>query len=337
MYSLLRPLLFALAPETAHAITLRLLAALAALGAIGPPGSAVAGGVSVMGLRFPNRLGLAAGFDKNGVAVDGCLRLGFGFVEVGTVTPLGQAGRALPRVFRLRPQQALINRMGFPNAGAAEVAARLQQRRLAGLAGIVGVNIGKNSATPNEAALEDYLACLRTVHAVADYITVNISSPNTEGLRQLQGGDYLGPLLTGILQERDRLDVLAGKRTPVVVKISPDESRESLQAMAAVILRTGIEGVIATNTTLGRAGVESHADATQAGGLSGQPLQARSLQVVRELKMLLGDRVAIIGVGGVDSPSAALALRAAGADLVQLYTALVYQGPGLVQRISRAL
>lgn len=331
MYSLIRPLFFALEPETAHALTLRLLSL---YGALAPAPAASTESVELMGLRFPNRLGLAAGFDKNGVAVAGCAQLGFGFVEVGTVTPLPQSGRPLPRVFRLKPHRAIINRMGFPNEGAAVITQRLRARRSSA---ILGVNIGKNSATPNERALDDYLACLRSVHPVADYITVNISSPNTENLRQLQASDHLAPLLGGVLQERDRLDAAAGKRTPVVVKISPDESRESLQSMAEVIVRTGIDGVIATNTTLGRAGVEGHAHAAQAGGLSGLPLQARSLQVVHDLRQLVGNRVTVIGVGGVDSATAALALREAGADLVQVYTALVYQGAGLVRRITRAL
>lgn len=330
MYKLLRPLFFALPPETAHGLTLRLLAA---YGAVAPAPRA-GGGVQVMGLRFPNRVGLAAGFDKNGLAVAGCERLGFGFVEVGTVTPVAQPGRPLPRVFRLRPHHALINRMGFPNEGAAALVERLRGQRRAS---VVGVNIGKNAATPNEAALQDYLACLRTVHAVADYVTVNISSPNTTGLRDLQAGDQLAPLLSGVLRERDELDAGAGKRTPVVVKISPDEDESSLRSMGEVFLRTGVDGVIATNTTLGRAGVEGHPDAPQAGGLSGLPLQQRSLEVVRTLRRLLGDRIALIGVGGIDSPAAALAMREAGADLVQFYTALVYQGPGLVGRISRAL
>jgi dihydroorotate dehydrogenase len=331
MYKLLRPLFFALPPEAAHGLTLRLLAA---WGGVAPAAAPVGAGVEVMGLRFANRLGLAAGFDKNGLAVAGCARLGFGFVEVGTVTPLAQPGRPLPRVFRLREQHALINRMGFPNEGAAALLPRLRGRHGGA---VVGVNIGKNAATPNEAALADYLACLRTVHEVADYVTVNISSPNTTGLRDLQAGGQLAPLLEGVLRERDQLDARAGKRTPVVVKISPDESSESLQSMAAIFLRTGVDGVIATNTTVGRAGVEAHPHAREAGGLSGLPLQQRSRQVVRELRGLLGGRVAIIGVGGIDSPAAALAMREAGADLVQLYTALVYQGPRLVRAISRAL
>lgn len=331
MYKLLRPLFFALPPEAAHGLTLRLLAA---YGAVAGGPAPTGGGVEVMGLRFANRVGLAAGFDKNGVAVAGCARLGFGFVEVGTVTPLAQPGRPLPRVFRLREHGALINRMGFPNAGAAALVQRLR-RRQAGT--VVGVNIGKNAATPNERALDDYLSCLRSVHAVADYVTVNISSPNTTGLRDLQAGEVLAPLLQGVLRERDQLDARAGKRTPVVVKISPDEDDASLEAMAGVFRRSGVDGVIATNTTLARSGVQDHPDAQQAGGLSGLPLQQRSLAVVRTLRQLLGNGVALIGVGGIDSPAAALAMRQAGADLVQFYTALVYQGPGLVRAISRAL
>lgn len=331
MYKLLRPMFFALPPEAAHALTLRLLSA---WGSAAPAPAPAGAGVPLMGLRFANRVGLAAGFDKNGVATAGCARLGFGFVEVGTVTPLPQPGRPQPRVFRLPGRRALINRMGFPNEGAAALAARLRGQPRGS---VVGVNIGKNAATANEAALSDYLSCLRTVHEVADYVTVNISSPNTTGLRDLQAGETLAPLLDGVLRERDLLDARAGKRTPVLVKISPDEGDESLRSMADVFLASGVDGVIATNTTLSRSGVAGQPHAGEAGGLSGEPLRERSLGVVRALRQLLGSRVAIIGVGGIDSPAAARAMREAGADLVQLYTALVYQGPGLVREISRAL
>lgn len=330
MYALIRPLLFRLPPEVAHALVLRLLAMQRGV----PAGARSSGAAEVMGLGFPNRLGLAAGFDKNGVAAGGCAKLGFGFVEVGTVTPRPQAGQPQPRVFRLVDQHALINRMGFPNAGTGVVAARLQARP-ADI--VIGVNIGKNADTPVDRALHDYLTALRAVHQVADYIAVNLSSPNTPGLRQLQGDAHLEPLLSGILQERDRLDALHATCTPLVVKISPDEDDTVLRGMTRTFLRLGVDGVIATNTTLSRSGVESHRHAAQSGGLSGAPLQTHSLRVVSELRAMLGNRMAIIGVGGIDSVEAALAMRAAGADLVQLYTALVYKGPALVRRISGAL
>lgn len=331
VYALIRPLLFSLPPEVAHAMTLGMLRAWGAVPGVGGDSSSP---VTLMGLSFPNRVGLAAGFDKNATAVRGAARLGFGFVEVGTVTPRPQAGQPKPRVFRLRRNQALINRMGFPNEGADIVAGRLGQLRTDT---IIGVNIGKNATTTLAHSLDDYLVCLRRVHEVADYVAVNVSSPNTPGLRGLQGAGQLEPLLAGLVAERDALDGRVGKRTPLVVKISPDETGESLQKIADTLSRVGLDGVIATNTTLSRAGLRQESHLQEAGGLSGAPLHARSVEVIRHLRQTLGAGPVVIGVGGVDSPATALAMRQAGADLVQIYTGLVYQGPGLIGRVRAVL
>jgi dihydroorotate dehydrogenase len=335
MYRLLRPALFALDPERAHALALRSAQLLGRW-----PLEATFGGSSIelMGLRFPNRVGLAAGFDKNGTAIDGLGRLGFGCVEVGTVTPLPQAGQPAPRLFRLRAHDALINRLGFPNDGAEAIAQRLRHRRAGpGRGGIVGVNIGKNADTPLEHAIDDYVSCLRTVHAVADYIAVNVSSPNTPNLRSLQEGDRLEPLLTALLQERSELRSETGRRVPLLVKLSPDLRHSELADTAMLLKALRIDGIIATNTTITRDTVQSDPQAREAGGLSGPPLHGASLLVVKKLRAWLGPAFPIIGVGGIDSPERALAMRTAGADLIQLYTALVYRGPGCMRTIAHAL
>jgi dihydroorotate dehydrogenase len=286
-----------------------------------------------MGLHFPNRVGLAAGFDKNAVAVDGLGSLGFGFIEVGTVTPRAQRGQARPRLFRLPMQGALINRLGFPNDGAEKVVARLRHRKYRG---VVGINIGKNANTPVSHTIDDYLSCLRTVRSVADYVAINVSSPNTVGLRELQACEHLEPLLTALLDERARGDLTEKRRLPLLVKISPDLSTAELQDVAKLLRDLSIDGVIATNTTVSPIGVGSAAS-TQAGGVSGRPLHPVALRTVACLRAYLGPDFPIIGVGGVDSPRTALAIRAAGADLVQLYTGLIYQGPSMVSQCIRAL
>jgi dihydroorotate dehydrogenase len=289
--------------------------------------------IECMGLHFPNRVGLAAGFDKNAVAVDGLGALGFGFIEVGTVTPRAQRGQPRPRVFR-RPQAgALVNRLGFPNDGAEVVAARLRRRRYRG---IVGVNIGKNAATPLDRAVDDYVRCLRALLGVADYVAINVSSPNTRSLRDLQASERLEPLLTALLEERERLSPVHARPVPMVLKISPDLMDSELLALAALLKRLPIDGVIATNTTLARDGMGPGA-AGEAGGVSGAPLRATAVRTVARLRSWLGPEYTIIGAGGIDSAQAAARMREAGADLVQLYTGLVYHGPALVSRCIREL
>ncbi|MGA7539125.1 MAG: quinone-dependent dihydroorotate dehydrogenase [Steroidobacteraceae bacterium] len=328
-YWAIRPALFALDAERAHRL------ALDALRLAGKRALRLRSGAPIecLGLRFPNRVGLAAGFDKNAVAVDGLGSLGFGFIEVGTVTPRAQPGQPRPRLFRLPAAGALINRLGFPNDGAEKVASRLRQRRYRG---IVGVNIGKNADTPVARAIDDYVSCLRTVRNVADYLVVNVSSPNTIGLRELQSRERLEPLLTALLEERARGAAAAIHRLPLLVKISPDLSSNELRDIAALLKRLAIDGVIATNTTASSAGARLAPNA-QAGGLSGRPLQPIAVRAVAQLRAYLGPRFPIVGVGGIDSSQAALAMRAAGADLIQLYTGLVYRGPSLVSNCIRAL
>jgi dihydroorotate dehydrogenase len=284
-----------------------------------------------MGLSFPNRVGLAAGLDKNAEAVEGLGKLGFGFLEIGTVTPRPQAGQPLPRLFRVPRRQALINRMGFPSDGATVTAKRLQVRRYRG---IVGINIGKNADTPLERAVDDYISCLRTLHTAANYIAINISSPNTAALRDLHAPERLEPLLIALLEERRRLLGNTSRRLPLLLKVSPDLDSNLLEAVAQVVKRLSLDGVIATNTTLRR---EQAPEATESGGLSGVPLHSLTLAVVATLRRLLGPIFPIIGVGGIDSPEAASAMRAAGADLIQLYTGLVYRGPSLVGQCVRAV
>jgi dihydroorotate dehydrogenase len=329
LYPIVRPLLFAVDPERAHRVAIEALRASARLPMARPYGSPV----ELMGLRFPNRLGLAAGFDKNAEAVDGLGRLGFGFLEIGTVTLKPQRGQLRPRIFRLPNANALINRMGFPNEGAAVVAGRLRRRRYRGL---VGVNIGKNASTPLDRAIDDYIGCLRKLHMVSDYMAVNISSPNTHALRDLHAPPRLEPLLSGILMERDKLIAGSRRQLPIVLKVSPDLDSEALERVAHVVKRVSLDGVIATNTTVRRDAAAGRG-MLEAGGLSGAPLHPLSIQAVIALRRLLGERFPIVGVGGVDSPENALAMRSAGADLVQLYTGLVFQGPGLVARCLRVL
>ncbi len=326
-YPLFRPALFALDPERAHRLALEALRFAGHRRA----GVASAAPIECMGLEFPNRLGLAAGFDKSATAIGGLGRLGFGFIEVGTVTPKPQAGQARPRLFRLPGAGALVNRLGFPNDGATAVAARLRRRRYAG---IVGVNIGKNAATPLGRAVDDYLLCFRAFRALADYLVVNVSSPNTPALRELEDPVRLEPLLAALLEERARDSAAA--RPPLVLKISPDLSLAEVGAIARLLRSLPLDGVIATNTTLGRSGLGGGAT-VPAGGLSGRPLHARSLETVAALRAELGAAFPIIGVGGVDSAATALAMRAAGADLVQVYTGLIYRGPSLVGTCLRAL
>lgn len=330
VFAALRPALFTLDPERAHRLALDAARLYGRL-----PGRPLGGSaVTLMGLRFPNRLGLAAGFDKNAEAVDGLGKLGFGFIEVGTVTPRAQPGQSRPRLFRLPRSGALINRLGFPNQGAAAVARRLRHRRYGG---VVGVNIGKNADTPIDEAIGDYILCLRAVCDTADYIAVNVSSPNTALLRDLLRPERLQPLLAALMRERGVISRELHRHVPILLKISPDLEVDSLEAIAEVARRTSLDGIIATNTTVRRDNSMLADAGSQDGGLSGAPLYPLSLQTVSTLRRLLGPALPIIGVGGVDSPAKARAMRAAGADLVQIFTGMIYRGPALVSECVRAL
>lgn len=336
MYSLLRPLLFLCSPERAHAITFGLLEAtyripgvLVLFGAKKPDRATE---VEVMGLRFPSPVGLAAGMDKDAKHVEAMAAIGFGSVEIGTLTPVPQPGNDLPRLFRLKADRALINRMGFNNGGVHAAVERLRKRK-PGI--IVGGNIGKNKVTPNEAAINDYISAFEALHAVVDYFVVNVSSPNTPGLRALQ---EKGPLLA-ILNELRRRDDAKDLHRPILLKIAPDLTNEQLDDIVSVVKESRIAGVIATNTTISREGLKtpkSAVEAIGAGGVSGAPLKQRSSHVVRYLRQRLPRPIVIIGVGGIDSAKAALEKLEAGADLVQLYTGLVYEGPALITRINQA-
>jgi dihydroorotate dehydrogenase len=330
-YRALRPLLFALDAERAHQLTLSLLRAAnrVAWRTCGPL-LAPRGPVHLMGLEFPNRLGLAAGFDKSGSCVDALGALGFGFIEVGTVTPLPQAGNPRPRIKRILAQQAIVNNMGFPNEGVAATCERLARRRYAG---VCGLNIGKNASTPLEAAVEDYVTCLTTAFGRVDYLAINVSSPNTTGLRELQMEAHLAPLLERLIDTRAGLMAQSGERLPLLLKLSPDLSATELEAAARTIATLGLDGVIATNSTVQRPLPLPGGDAP--GGLSGAPLRGLAVSTVRALRSLLGPEVPIIGVGGIGSIEAAGEMFAAGADLIQIYTALVYEGPGLVRELAQ--
>jgi dihydroorotate dehydrogenase subfamily 2 len=320
------PILLRLPPETAHALGLRGVDLLRRMWRA--PEYAVAP-VDAFGLRFPHPVGLAAGFDKNGEHVDALGALGFSHIEIGTVTPRPQAGNPRPRLFRVRGHRALINRMGFNNDGAERVAANL---RRAGFSGIRGVSIGKNADTPLEAAAADYVECLRTLYEVADYFAVNVSSPNTERLRELQAADALGGIVAPLLAERARLEARHGRRVPLLVKISPDLGTDELEGLCGAFIRHAIDGVIATNTSVRLPGLEA-----ARGGVSGAPLAPGSLAALRSLRRHLGPRFPIINVGGIMSAQDVQARLAAGANLVQLYTGFVYRGPALVTETLRAL
>lgn len=330
--ALLRPL-FLLPPEPAHHVALAGLDTLAALRLLRAPAAPAGAATHVLGLDFPNRIGLAAGLDKNADHIDALGALGFGFIEVGTVTPRAQPGNPKPRLFRLPEQRALINRLGFNNKGVDHAVARLQRRRYRG---VVGVNIGKNRDTPLADALGDYAHCLERVHAVADYVVVNVSSPNTPGLRDLQGEAALDALLGPLSEQRARLDAAAGRRVPLLVKIAPDLDPTALDAIAAAVQRHGIDGIVATNTTSERSAVSGARHAAETGGLSGPPLLEPSTRVLAGLAERLGGTTPLIGVGGVSDAAAARAKLDAGASLIQIYTGLIYEGPGLVPRLVAA-
>ena len=292
---------------------------------------------TLMGMTLRNPIGLAAGLDKNGAHIDALAALGFGFIEVGTVTPRPQAGNPRPRLFRLPRARALINRFGFNNHGLDAFIANVKRSTFRSQGGILGLNIGKNADTPMENAIDDYLACLDGVYAHADYVTVNISSPNTSNLRSLQGGSELTHLLSSLQQRRETLADLHGKRVPMVVKIAPDLTTEQIDAIAELLPLHGMDGVIATNTTLDKTSVEGLPHAHEAGGLSGPPVHELSLKVIRRLRERLGAETAIIGVGGIESGVQAREKLQAGADAVQLYTGLIYRGPGLIAECVQAV
>ncbi len=335
LYSLARPLLFQLDPERAHRGTLRALDIAHHIGLAGLiAGRSPSSPRTVMGLVFPNPVGLAAGLDKNGDHIDALGALGFGFIEIGTVTPRPQPGNPVPRLFRIAQARAIINRMGFNNDGVERLVMNVSR---AHYRGILGINIGKNFDTPIERAAEDYLYCMRKVYTAASYITVNISSPNTANLRQLQQAGELDRLLGTLAGERRKLADRHGKRVPLAVKIAPDLAQTDIDSMAALFVGHGVDAVIATNTTLARDGVEGLPDADQAGGLSGAPLTVRSTQTVSQLAAALAGRLPIIAAGGILSEADAREKMTAGASLVQLYSGLVYEGPALIGKIARAL
>ena len=334
MFPIIRRLLFLLPPEAAHRLALTVLRAWGEVAAVP---SANAKPVRVMGLDFPNRVGLAAGLDKDALAVRGFARLGFGFVEVGTVTPRQQPGNPKPRLFRSAPDRALINRMGFNSDGMDAVRQRLVRLRQRPLETLVGVNIGKNRDTPLDDALDDYRRGLAAMHDLADYVTVNISSPNTPGLRDLQASGAVERLLATLARERDVLGHASGRRVPLAVKVAPDLDSNGLRDIAAVVRETGIDAVIAGNTTLSRPVGLDPAFAKEQGGLSGAPLAAAALETVSVLREALGAEVSIIGVGGILDPEAGRAMRRAGADLIQIYTGLILDGPALIRELRTAV
>ncbi|MES2675116.1 MAG: quinone-dependent dihydroorotate dehydrogenase [Pseudomonadota bacterium] len=335
MYSFFRDLLFKLDAETSHEFSLDLLGAAERLKLLNiflsdvPPNP-----VEVMGITFPNPVGLAAGLDKNGDYFNALGAMGFGFVEIGTVTPRPQAGNPQPRLFRIPEAEAIINRMGFNNKGVAHLVEQVKRRRYQG---VLGINIGKNATTAVADAALDYVIGLRKVYAHADYITVNVSSPNTQGLRDLQFGESLNRLLETLKKEQLALQMEEGRYVPITVKIAPDMDSFAIQQVATTLLEQGMDGVIATNTTIGREGVEHYANGQETGGLSGLPVRNKSTQLIKALHAELGDKLPIIGVGGIlDGESAAEKIQA-GAKLVQIYSGFIYRGPGLIHDAAAAI
>ncbi|MES3023833.1 MAG: quinone-dependent dihydroorotate dehydrogenase [Pseudomonadota bacterium] len=338
LYALTRPLLFALDAETAHKLTLPALRRAAALGLTRAVRKPAADPRTVMGITFPNPVGLAAGLDKDGAYIDGLAALGFGSIEVGTVTPRAQAGNPLPRMFRLPQAKGIINRMGFNNGGVDAFVANVQASKFyQNKEGVLGLNIGKNADTPIERAADDYLLCLEKVYPYASYVTVNISSPNTKNLRQLQGASELDALLAQLKEAQSRLADRHKRYVPLTLKIAPDIDAEQIKNIAGALLRHKIDGVIATNTTLSRTAVEGMRHGDEAGGLSGAPVFELSNAVIRALKAELGDALPIIGVGGIMCGADAKAKFDAGAALVQLYSGLIYTGPALVRDCAQAV
>jgi dihydroorotate dehydrogenase len=335
MYSLTRPFLFALDPERAHALGLASIetayrTGLNPLLALRPKPMPL----TVFGLKFENPVGLAAGMDKNGAHVDALASLGFGFVEVGTTTPRAQPGNPKPRMFRLSQHEAVINRLGFNNDGVDALVRNIERTRYKG---VIGINIGKNKDTPNERAVDDYLHCLERVYPLAGYVTVNISSPNTSGLRELQEHDTLRRFIGTLREAQERLASKHGRRVPMLLKIAPDLSDEEIDRIGAVLVASHIDGAIATNTTIDRHVIAGHRHAKQEGGLSGRPLYGHATYVLRRLRAHLPDSIPVIGVGGILSGADAAGKIAAGASLVQVYTGMVYRGPALISECVEAV
>jgi dihydroorotate dehydrogenase len=333
-YNLLRPALFTLDPETAHDATLTSLNTAYCLGLSRLIAQPKADPRTVMGITFPNPVGLAAGLDKNGDCINGLAALGFGFIEIGTITPRPQPGNPRPRLFRLPAAHAIINRMGFNNDGVEALVANVERAQFKGM---LGINIGKNAVTPIENAADDYLICLRKVYAHASYVTVNISSPNTKNLRQLQGGDELDGLLSQLKTEQEKLAQQHAKYVPLALKIAPDLDSEQIKKIASLLIKHRIDGVIASNTTLSREGVETLVHGSETGGLSGAPVRDKSTAVIRALAAELQGALPIIGVGGILNGADALEKMQAGASLVQIYSGLIYRGQGLITECAAAL
>ena len=335
MYPLIRSALFALDPETAHHTTLDALKTAHCLGTLPMIVKRPADDPrTVMGLSFPNPVGLAAGLDKNGAYIDALAALGFGFIEIGTITPRAQPGNPKPRMFRLPQAQGIINRMGFNNDGVDSLVENVTRAKFKG---ILGINIGKNVDTPIEKAADDYLIGLRKVYAYASYVAINISSPNTKNLRQLQSGDELDALLGQMKAEQEKLAQQHGRYVPLAVKIAPDLDTDQIKQIAAMLIKHHIDGVIATNTTLSRAGVENLAHGNETGGLSGAPVREKSTAVIRQLAAELQGALPIIGVGGILKGEDALEKMRAGAALVQIYSGMIYRGWELVSECATAL
>ncbi|MDH4445903.1 MAG: quinone-dependent dihydroorotate dehydrogenase [Akkermansiaceae bacterium] len=336
-YALARSLLFRLDAEVAHHTSMAALRLAEKTGILGivSPRVEFAEPVELMGLKFPNRIGLAAGLDKEGNTIDALGRLGFGSIEIGTITPRPQAGNPKPRLFRLIDHEAIINRMGFNNPGIDAGVANVRSAK--SFDGIVGFNIGKNKDTSNENAAEDYLICLRKAYSVADYIAVNLSSPNTPGLRDLQGAEASARLLATLKREQQKLESEHGRKVPLLFKVAPDLDETHIRELSRVFLDGGLDGLIATNTTLDRDQVLGHSRAAEAGGLSGRPVFVKSTETLKAFSSHLGTQIPIIGVGGISSVEDAQVKIQAGASLVQIYTSFIYQGPQLVREIARAI
>lgn len=333
-YPLARKILFFLDAEVAHNVSMTGLRFAEKTGLLKllSPELPAAKPIELMGLKFPNRIGLAAGLDKEGNTIDALGRLGFGFVEIGTITPRPQPGNPKPRLFRLIPQEAIINRMGFNNSGIAVGVENVRASKH--FSGPIGFNIGKNKDTPNENAADDYLACLEKAYPVADYIAVNLSSPNTPGLRDLQAADATARLLEQLKRSQEKLAAQHGKQVPILFKVAPDLTEEQVAELSKAFLDGGLDGLIATNTTLDREKVAGHPWAGEAGGLSGKPVFEKSNVVLAAFASAFGGKIPIIGVGGISSKADAEAKFAAGADLVQIYTSFIYHGPALVRELA---
>ncbi len=333
-YSLLRPVLFAMNPEQAHEFTLKLLDTANRAHLLGFAYANQAIPTTCMGISLPNPVGLAAGLDKNGAYIDALAELGFGFIEIGTITPKPQAGNDKPRLFRIKEAGAIINRMGFNNEGVDKLIDNVKRAKFQG---VLGINIGKNAVTPVECALDDYVYCLERVYPYASYITINISSPNTKNLRDLQSGDALSVLLAGIKECHVRLVNDYGFYVPIALKIAPDLEEWQIDDIARTVVDFDIDGLIATNTTLSRTGVEDYPESQEAGGLSGRPISHKSTRVLAQFAERLSGKVDLIGVGGIDGGGIAVNKLKAGAKAVQIYSGLIYQGPKLVQSCIQAI